>query len=688
MLRVGIDTGGTFTDLVVFDGRNWKHLKVLSSPENPAAAVLEGLGRIEENLEGATVLLGSTVAGNAVLERRGARCVLITNQGFEDILEIGRQNRPYLYSLTAGRPKPLVPEQMRIGMKERRAWDGTPITNLEPKSLDWLRSKVQQLKPESVAVVLLYSYVNPESEKRIAEALQEFRLPVSLSHEIHPEFREYERTSTTVVNAYVQPIVQRYLDGLVADQLLSGAKFRVMQSNGGTTTAGVAARESVRTLFSGPAAGVLGAFEAARRAGYDRIITLDMGGTSTDVCLCDGAVETTAEAVIDHHPVAIQTIPIHSIGAGGGSVAWVDEAGLLKVGPRSAGADPGPICYGKGSEVTVTDANLYLGRLDPEYFLGGTFKLHPEPVKEGLRALAARLAEAGRFSGDEEALAEGILQIIVTQMQRAVRRISLRRGHDTRDFTLVAFGGAGPLHAYEVARALEIPRILIPASPGTLSARGILGADLLMEASRSVFLLSSDGKWRESLHELLGRLEKQMLERMEVEGFPRDSVQLERSVDARYLGQSFEITIPMSEDVLSAFHARHCQLYGYNNPELVVEMVNVRVRGRVPTELPSGSTQELEGERPPRSALVTRKTKGRPQETGVKYYLRERLKAGNRISGPAVVLEYSSTTWVPAGASLEVDPWLNLVLTVAERAPQSPPKHRTRRRRSATEREG
>ena len=488
MLRIGIDTGGTFTDFVVLDGDQVAVFKLPSTPDQPEKAVLAGLKRIVGEGREFLIQHGSTVATNAFLERKGAQCVLVTNMGFEDVIEIGRQNRPRLYNLTASRPKPLVSPKYRIGVKERSHWDGTKTVPLEKKSVDWVKSRVEQLKPESAAVVLLYSFLDPESENRLGEALESLGLPVSLSHQILPEFREYERTSTTLINAYVQPIMSRYLAGLTDDETACKGRLMVMQSNGGTISAETARKEPIRTLFSGPAGGVVGAFEIARQAGHEKIITFDMGGTSTDVCLCNGRIETTREAMIDHYPVSVQMIDIHSIGAGGGSIAWVDKGGLLKVGPRSAGADPGPICYGKGNEITVTDANLFLGRLDPDYFLGGELKLQPNRILPALNKLCRDLEESSQRSWDPREVAEGILAIANSQMERAIRVISLQRGYDTRDFSLVAFGGAGGSHACDLARSLLIPRILVPLNPGTLSASGILRSDIVRDASRTLVL--------------------------------------------------------------------------------------------------------------------------------------------------------------------------------------------------------
>jgi N-methylhydantoinase A len=663
MLRIGIDTGGTFTDFVVLDGEQLTVFKLPSTPSEPEKAVLEGLGRLTEGRDGYALQHGSTVATNAFLERKGARCLLVTNQGFEDILEIGRQNRPGLYRLSSSRPEPLVPERYRIGIKERTLWDGTSGVPLESKSLDWLRTKVQQLKPEAIAVVLLYSYLDPTSELRIGKALTDFEVPISLSHEILPEFREFERTSTTVLNAYVQPIMTHYLSGLRGSEFVQKGSLTIMQSNGGSISSESAEREPVRTLFSGPAGGVVGAFEVARAAGYDKIITLDMGGTSTDVCLCDGRIETTNECVIDHHPVSIQTIGIHSVGAGGGSIAWIDEGGLLKVGPRSAGAEPGPICYGKGEEVTVTDANVFLGRLDPDFFLGGDIRLYPEKIGPALEGLAANLAKNTDHDWQQAEIAEGIIRIVNTQMERALRVISLQKGHDTREFTLVTFGGAGGLHACELARSLLIPRVLVPMHPGALSALGILRADVVQDASQTLLITSSDADLESRLEQGFADLAGKVVARLEEQGFRREDLELEESVDARYLGQSYELNVAYSPKVMEDFHRRHLQVYGYSNDGLTVEIVNLRVRGRARYSLPPLPEFPVEGPEPAVDALIQEKQVldgGQSQQ--LKFYVRAKLCPGNRLQGPAVVLEYSATTWVPAGFTAEVDTRLNLII--------------------------
>ena len=662
MLRIGIDTGGTFTDFVVLDRGKLSVFKLPSSPRQPSKTFLEGLLRAVAKRDGFLVQHGSTVATNALLERRGAKTVLVTNQGFEDVLEIGRQNRPGLYHLGGSRPAPLIPRRRRVGVKERLLWNGKTLTRLEQKSLDWLKNKVQQLAPEAVAVVLLYSYVNPESEQRIAEALQDNGCFISLSHQVLPEFREYERTSATVINAYVAPLMTSYLQALIEDPIIQRGRLSIMQSSGGTMSADAACRQPVRTLLSGPAGGVVGAFQLAGSAGHKHIISFDMGGTSTDVCLCQGEVGTTHEASIDHYPVGLQMIDIHTVGAGGGSIAWIDSGGLLRVGPQSAGADPGPACYGSGEEATVTDANLFLGLLNPDWFLGGEYNLHPDRARAALTRLARQLTQSSGRPWQEREVAEGIRSIVATQLERALRVISLERGYDTRDFTLVSFGGAGGLHACSLAASLMIPRILIPRNPGLLSALGILSADIVKDDSRTVLLSTQQDDLEGRLNSIFKRLRRQVAKELEGEGIAPGQAEWQRSVDARYLGQSYELNVPFP-DFSQHFHQRHQSLYGYSNPQQPVEVVTVRVRGRgrfPPLEL---SRFEPEEERPQPEAVLQEKQlqlKGKPQP--VRFYLRSRLRAGNRLKGPAVVVEYSSTTFIPAGFEAQVDAWLNLVV--------------------------
>ncbi|MDQ7038394.1 MAG: hydantoinase/oxoprolinase family protein, partial [Aquificota bacterium] len=477
MKVIGVDTGGTFTDFVYTEENRLKVLKIPSTPDNPAEAVLKGLSLIGG--EGRKIVHGTTVATNTLLERKGARVALITNRGFEDVIEIGRQTRDRLYDLRYRRESPLVPRELRFGIKGRMDKKGRILEDLDPEEIEDLARKLKDLGVEAVAVSLLHSYANPDHERKVGEVLRKTGVRVYLSHEILPEFREFERTSTTVVNAYVSPKMESYIEKLEKG-LPAGDLLRVMQSNGGTVSPGTVKKQAVRTILSGPAGGVIGALFVAEKAGFERIITLDMGGTSTDVSLVDRKPRITTEAKIGGVPIKVPMVEIHTIGAGGGSVAHLDEGGVLRVGPKSAGADPGPVCYGKGEEITVTDANLFAGRLIPEFFLGGTMRIHPERVRPYMEKLASMLGV------DPHEVAEAIIEVVESSMERALRRVSVERGYNPKDFTLVSFGGAGGLHAVSLARSLRIPKVLVPRHPGILSALGMMVADVVRDYSKTV----------------------------------------------------------------------------------------------------------------------------------------------------------------------------------------------------------
>lgn len=664
MLRIGIDTGGTFTDFVVLENDQITVFKLPSTPDHPEKAILEGLSQTLQGQDAYLIQLGSTVATNALLERKGARTALITNQGFEDIVEIGRQNRPGLYQLSASRPQPLVPPSLRLGIKERLAWDGTVLTPLENRNLEWVRSKIKQLAPEAIAVVLLYSYVKPESENRIAQVLQSMGIPISLSHQILPEFREYERTSTTVINAYLSPIVTRYLSGLMSDPLVQKGQLTIMQSNGGSISADSPGLNPVRTLLSGPAGGVVGAFEIGREAGFHNILTFDMGGTSTDVCLCPGEITTTNESTIDHLPVGVQMIAAHTVGAGGGSKAWVDAGGLLRVGPQSAGADPGPVCYGKGDDLTVTDAHIFLGSLDPDFFLGGKMRLYPERIRPAFEKFAKTLSRASGRTWEPLEIAEGILQIVNAHMEGALRVISLQKGYDTRDFTLLTFGGAGGLHACDLARSLLIARVLVPVNPGLLSATGILRAQVVKDASLTVMLNSRQDGLVECLEEAFAPLHDCILEELAREGFPDERViTVAKTIDVRYAGQAYEVNVPFTERFMEDFHRKHAFFYGYSNPRLAVEIVNIRVRGSAEHPKPPIPRFPAVSENPtPDALLQERHVTFNRQSLPTAFYWREKLEPGNRIPGPGVILEYSATTLIPPDFHARIDEWKNIVI--------------------------
>jgi len=657
MLIVGVDTGGTFTDFIWHDGSGWGEYKLLSTPHNPAEAVLAGLRHIAGE-QPVDLVHGSTVATNAILEKKGALTALVTNRGFEDVIEIGRQNRPELYSLHCQRNPPIVPPGYRFGLSGRIDQEGREIASLPQTELQQLKENLQRAQVESVAVCLLFSFANPEHEQRVGEALADLGVPVSLSHETLAEFREYERTSTTVINAYVAPKMRRYLTYL--REQTRGSRFRIMQSNGGSISAETAMKESVRTILSGPAGGAVGAREIGRQSGFDRLITFDMGGTSTDVCLIDGELPLTTESEIASYPVKVPMIDIHTVGAGGGSLALIDPGGSLQVGPQSAGADPGPICYGKGDRITVTDANLFLGRLVPEHFLGGAMRLQPQRLKKPFAELAGRLG----LSPVE--LAEGVLDIANATMERAIKVISVERGYDPREFTLFSFGGAGGMHAAFLARLLQMPRVLVPRNPGILSAAGMLMADVIKDYSQTV-MRRADELTAETLDALFAPLEERGSADLLNEGMARQAIEHRRFLDMRYQGQSFELMVPGTGDIREAFHRQHETTYGYANRDKPVEVVNLRLRSIGRPARPELPRIAEGGASPPAEAwLGEREVVFGGRRSTAPLLQREKLLAGNRLLGPAIVIEYSSTIVVPPFAEAHVDHFGNLLLEIRQ----------------------
>ena len=656
---IGIDTGGTFTDFVCFaDGRLRVH-KRPSTPDNPARAVLEGLGELlDGHTEAPSITYGSTVATNAVLERRGARVVLLTTAGFEDVLEIGRQTRPELYALEPEKPDPLVPRQRRVGVNERIAYTGEVLRPLGIAAARRAVSAARRAGAESIAVCLLHAYAAPRHEARLGRALRRLGVPISLSHELVAEYREYERTSTTVLNAYVAPVMRGHLADLRRG--VGRATVRVMQSNGGAISVERASREPVRTLLSGPAGGVIGAFAAARRVGLDHVITFDMGGTSTDVSLLDGAVRHQTDWRIGELPVTVPAIDIHTVGAGGGSIAHHDVGGALKVGPESAGADPGPACYGRGTRPTVTDADLLLGRLVPAAFLGGRMRLDID------RARAAVGALAGALRLPVDAAAEGIVRVVNAGMERAVRRISIERGHDPRAYTLVAFGGAAGMHAAELAAALEMRRVLVPLHPGLLSAWGAASADVQRDYVQTVRL--TDPK-PALLTRRLGPLIARARREMQAEGAAAARAQIAALLDVRYVGQSYELTLPMSPRYRTAFHAAHRRRYGYADEERSIEVVNLRVvataarAGRRLTASAVAATSRP-GFAPQRVRWNGRWLTGRRCD-------RRALRPGRAVPGPLIITEISATTFVPPDWSVRCTASGDLLLETSGSSPVS-----------------
>ena len=646
--RIGVDTGGTFTDFVVVRGGRIEVFKKFSTPGSPEASILDGL----KGFDPLEVIHGSTVATNAFLERKGARVALLTTEGFEDVLVIGRQTRRELYNIFVRRSDPLVPENLRLGVKERTLYDGSIERKLDEEHLQKLVAFLEREGIESAAVCLLFSFANPRHEQAVGRALERLRIPISLSSRVLAEYREYERTSTTVINAYLAPVMGNYLGRL--NRRLRGTRLRVMQSNGGAVGAAIAAATPVHTIVSGPAGGVVGAFHVASACGYPRIITFDMGGTSTDVALCDGGIGVTHEAEIDGMPVGIPMIDIHTVGAGGGSIAELDAGGALKVGPRSAGAVPGPICYARGGEaLTVTDANVILGRLPERFFLGGTVPLATESVAP--RVLAMKWA---RQWSSTQALAQGVIDVVNNNMEQAVRLISVERGHDPRDFALVCFGGAGGLHAAALARSLGIARVVVPRFPGALSALGLLLADVRKDYSKSM-LVPAEGAEARIRRELdvLGRAGWRAMKK---EGFEGKAVTCAESVDLRYAGQSYELTVPLTRDFVAKFHKLHAKRYGYGDASRPVELVSVRssFAGRTPKVRLRRQRKASTKPRPLEIAAAW--FDGKRCRTGV--YDREQLMFGHTVRGPAIIGEYSATTLVPPGFRCEVDAFGNLVL--------------------------
>ncbi len=655
MIILGVDTGGTFTDFIYKDSEGWKVYKILSTPSNPAEAVLQGINLITRG-EPANITHGSTVATNAILERKGAITALITNKGFEDIIEIGRQNRKQLYNLKFQKTRPLIAKDNRFGITGRINYAGEIVEEIDPREIEEIVLQIQERDIESVAVCLLFSFKNKDHENFIGRKLKEAGIFYSLSHEVLSEFREYERLSTTVINAYVSPKMGRYLS-FIKDNI-GDSKLRIMQSNGGSISAETAMRESVRTILSGPAGGVVGAFQLGEIAGFDKLITFDMGGTSTDVSLIDGRLPLTMESEISDFPIKTPMIDIHTVGAGGGSIAYFDIGGALRVGPESAGADPGPICYGKGDRITVTDANLYLGRLIPERFLGGMMRLQ----RERLEPYFQEMAKQGHLTPRE--LAEGILSVANTNMERAIRVISVERGYNPSEFVLFSFGGGGGMHAASLAKLLGIPRVLIPKHPGILSAIGMLLADVIKDYSETIMLQESS--IRPSLFEsLFSKMEKRAFEDLQREGIAPKNISLERYLDMRYRGQSYEIVVPLGTDFIEKFHLLHEKTYGYCNRDKEVEIVNIRLRARGKLSKPEFKrAPELTSKIPSNAQLGNRDVIFSGKTHKARIYDRDILLPGNIVKGPAIIVEYSSTIVIPPVCEAEIDLYENILIHV------------------------
>lgn len=642
-MLAGVDIGGTFTDFVISKNGRLSLHKRLSTPHNPAEAMVAGLTALD-SLAAQVVCHGTTVATNAILERKGARAALLTTAGFRDLLVIGRQNRPDLYALAPSLAPPLIPRERCYEVHERLDASGEIITPLDEGRLDGVIAQMKAAGVESIAVCLLFSFLNPVHEEAIRARLIEVggfeAWQISLSCEVLPQFREYERASTVALDASVRPIIAQYLHAL---ESRIPAPLRIMKSDGGLVSASRAAQEAVQTALSGPAAGVIGAFHLAKLAGYDRIITLDMGGTSTDVALCPAKIPRRSGAEIDGLPLHLPVVDIETVGAGGGSLAHVDSGGALRVGPDSAGANPGPIIYGRDGEgVTVSDANAVLGRLNPAHFLGGEITLQLEPAQLALDQLAAQMGL------NREAAALGILAVANSNIERAVRRVSVARGHDPREFTLVAFGGAGPLHACDVAVRLGIRRVLIPRYPGVLCALGLLLADVSRDYRRAVLR-----PWSDALYVELTQFAATMTAQAQADFPEEQALKLTFELDMRYRGQSFELSIPLSDSSDAAFHTAHEAAYGHAFRDRPLEVVNLRLAAVLETEKPV-FTPEIITPNDGASALVG--------NGDLPTYERERLMAGASFKGPALIFQLDSTIYIPVGWSARVDAYHNVIL--------------------------
>jgi N-methylhydantoinase A len=647
-MRIGIDTGGTFTDFIAIDDDGLvESFKLRSNPHDPASVILAGLERAARG-QAAQVVHGSTVATNALLERKGARTAFVTTAGFEDIFHIGRQNRRELYNLTPVPRTPLVARDCCFGVEERTLFDGSRLLEPTAEALQRLRARLESSAVESIAICLLHSYQNPAHERAVAEALRGCGY-LSVSSEVSAEFREYERSSTTVLNAYVGPLMQQYLQRLAG--ALGKHELGILQSNGGTITGGEAAAMPVRTLLSGPAGGAIGAAWIAKRSGFRQVIGFDMGGTSTDVCVIQDAPRETTEARVDGFPLQIPMLDIHTVGAGGGSIARVDEGGLLRVGPQSAGADPGPACYGASDLCTVTDAHVFLGRIAEDQLAGGSLRIDAARSATAVGKLAAQLG----MSANETAA--GVIRIANANMERALRQVSVERGYDPRRFALLAFGGGGGLHACEIAESLEIATVLVPEFAGALSALGMLVADRVRDYSRSILTSAS-------IPATFRRLERAA--RQETPRSAVAALQLRRSGDLRYRGQSYELNVPWLDEgkdlakTIQAFHKTHHRLYGYSDPSGQVEVIAVRVRAVVP----SGKLQMRRvGSRVTNENRVT----VRRMFVGGKWQQVPCLlqtEVGRSVRpGPLLVVDYGSTTLIPSGWEARRDPSGTLIVS-------------------------
>ncbi len=658
-LLVGVDVGGTFTDLVAFDGKRLRVVKIPSSPPEFHKAVIDAVGRVADGFASLDVVHGSTVATNALLQRAGEPIAFITTHGFADMLLIGRQNRPRLYTLHVTRPAPITPGENCFAVRERIDARGRVVEPLRDDEIDRAIAEIRAKNLRHVAVCLLFSFINPAHERRLGEKLAAAGLTVSLSSDILPEFREYERASTTAINASLRPTVETYLDALAAGLPLRGGSLRITQSAGGTLSAPDATKNAAKLVLSGPAGGVMGAAFVAKAANFADVITYDMGGTSTDVALVlDGTPQWTTQSTIDGLPIALPVYDIHTVGAGGGSIAHLDAGGALRVGPKSAGAIPGPACYGRGgTQPAVTDANLCLGRLIPDAFLGGAMKIDAELSRQAIEPLARAMNK----SLNETSL--GILKVAEANMTNAIRAVTAQRGHDPRRFTLVSFGGAGGLHACALADGLEIPRVLIPPYAGVLSALGMVVAPPVVDAAHTVVHLGTQMNDAE--------IEAEFARLTAACGVAdADVATSEYFADVRFRGQSFELKIPVIgmtlADISRRFYSAYRRVYGRPPASRAIEIVTLRVRriGRAATvQLP-----RVDAQPPPHSVVrETRLIDAAGESVRAAVMSRAHLAWAGRQTGPMLLIDAEATTFIPRGWMARSEPNGSVILERMEK---------------------
>ncbi len=680
--QLGIDIGGTFTDFVFIDEETGEITldKSPTTPDDLWQGIAAGIEEADYDLSLCSLLAhGTTIGLNAFLERKGGKMALITTRGFRDVYEIGRHNRVEMYDLFYKKPEPLISRELRYEVNERLDAKGQVVEPLDEEHLLEIIEELKKQEVETVAVCLLHSYLNPSHEERVKELLAE-HLPgafITISSELVREWREYERTSTTAINAYIMPVVKDFLDRITAELKERGYQhsFYVNQSSGGLISASLAREKPVNTIMSGPTGGAVASARIGELRGERNIISFDMGGTSCDVSLThDGITSVTVESKIEQHPVMVPMVEVHSIGAGGGSIAWIEGENRLKVGPQSAGAKPGPVCYDLGGEeITVTDANLLLGRIDPNRFLGGRMVLNQEQTEAMMEEKIARPLGLSQTEA-----AEGIIRVINTKMAHAIRALTVERGLHPNEFTLVTFGGAGPMHACELAREMEIPQVVVPVASGQFSALGIGLSELRQDFSRPVIrpLNTIDIK---EVREILAGLKEEASETFSRQGVQAEELDIQLSADIRYLGQEYTVTVPITsekdkleeewQELAATFDEFHQRMYGHSAEGEAKELINLRLKATAEVSRVKLEERSRGEETPPAAShLGELKTYFTAQKEflSTSCYKRELLQPGNKISGPAIIEEFGSTAVLPPGWSLEVDSYGNLILTLKE----------------------